>query len=362
MKNKSPNIFNKISFLLNSEKDYFLENLSLLLSSGMDMGAAIASIEQDIKSVVVRERISIVRQEIESGSPLWKSLENTKFIAKYAISLIRIGEETGQLAENLKIAVEQQQAEKESRSKLKSALIYPALVLFLTISIGIGISWFILPKLATVFSQLNLKLPLITKVLLGFGVFLDNYGVVAVPLIFLALFGMYYFLFVYKNTKYIGEAILLSIPVIKRLVLETEVSRFGFILGTLMNAGLPVVESILSLSDATSTSRYRKFYQTLAKDINDGNSFENSFHMNPQSSRYLPTPVQNIISSAEKSGYLPDSLLKVGSIYESKVEITTKNFNVLIEPIMLIVIWAGVVMVALAVILPIYSLIGGLNP
>jgi type II secretory pathway component PulF len=277
------------------------------------------------------------------------------------ISLVRIGEETGRLSENLKAIALQEQKEEEFRSKVTSALMYPVFVFALTLIIGIGISWFILPRLATVFSSLNITLPLITKLLIGFGAFLGAYGFIVVPggMVLLAI--IFYFLFVYPKTKIVGEYIMLAMPVLKRLILEVEISRFGYIMGTLLQAGLPVVPALKSLANSSSFTFYKRFYSYLHDNIEEGNSFEKSFadfkHMN----KVMPTSMQQLIISAERSGHLPETFIKIGEMYESKTEVTTKNLTVLLEPILLVIIWLGVVGVAMAVILPLYSLVGGLN-
>ena len=106
---------------------------------------------------------------------------------------------------------------------------------------------------------------------------------------------------------------------------------------------------------------YKKFFYFLREKIEEGNSIHNTFRLYKDSDQLITIPVQQMIGSAEKSGRLQETLLKIGEIFEEKTEISTKNLAVILEPILLIIIWLGVVAVALAVILPIYSLIGGLS-
>lgn len=362
MPEKSKPSRKKIStFGLGNEKQFFIENLSVLLSSGMDIATALSAIKTEIKSKTMKEIIENLEEDVKSGSPLWKALDNMGLLQPQVIALVRIGEETGRLSDNLKAIALQEQKEEEFRSKVTSALMYPLFVFGLTLVIGIGISWFILPRLATVFSSLNIALPLITKLLIGFGAFLGAYGYIVIPGGFILLVILFYFLFVYHKTKVAGEYIMLSMPVIKRLILEVEVSRFGFIMGTLLKAGLPVVPALKSLANSSSFSFYRKFYLYLHDNIEEGNSFERSFADYKGMNKVLPVSMQQLIISAERSGHLSDTFIKIGEMYESKTDVTTKNLTVLLEPILLVIIWLGVVGVAMAVILPLYSLVGGLN-
>ena len=132
-------------------------------------------------------------------------------------------------------------------------------------------------------------------------------------------------------------------------------------LGSLLGAGLPIVEAIRSLADATSLGMYKRFYMQLADRIENGESFQVIFQSRRRLRVLIPRTIQQIIITGEQSGHLSKSLRKIGQIYETKTETSTKNIAVILEPILLVIVWVGVVTVALSVVLPIYSLIGGLN-
>jgi type II secretory pathway component PulF len=143
--------------------------------------------------------------------------------------------------------------------------------------------------------------------------------------------------------------------------MEVEVARFGYLLGTLLEAGLTVTRAIESLAGASDVIRYKKFYLALRESIDMGNSFQKSFEAYKNIDALIPQPIQQLIISGEQSGNLNKTLIKVGQVLEAKSDTTTKNLTIIMEPILLVIVWAGVVSVAFAVILPIYSLVGGLN-
>lgn len=349
------------TFGLSKDRDHFIENLSMLVLSGMAITGAIASIAKETKSPRMKEILEQMLGEIEAGSPIWKAFDKTRLFKGYTISLIRLGEESGKFAENLKVIALEEEKERGFRSKVKSALMYPIFVLGLTGFIGIGISWFILPKLAKIFFDLKLALPFITKVLIGFGVFLSKHGLIVVPLGLLVIGGIFWLFFSYEKTKFIGEAITFSIPGIKGLMMEVEVARFGYLLGTLLEAGLPITKAIDSLANASEVLRYKKFYFYLRDSVDMGNSIQKSFSLYKDIDKLIPQPIQQLVISGEQSGNLNKTLIKVGQVLEEKSDTTTKNLTIIMEPILLVIVWAGVVTVAFAVILPIYSLVGGLN-
>ncbi len=190
-----------ISVGFGDEKDFFIENLSLLISSGMGIINALSSLKSSIKNAKMKRVVDVIEDMVQSGSPLWKAFQETKFLSNRVITLIRSGEEAGRLPEHLNLVTIQQHKEKVFKSRLKSALLYPGVVLILAIIVGIGSAWAILPDLVTIFSQSNATLPVSTRILIWLGVFLKTYGIIFVPLIILFIITLAYFIFFYKKNK-----------------------------------------------------------------------------------------------------------------------------------------------------------------
>jgi type II secretory pathway component PulF len=241
-------------------------------------------------------------------------------------------------------------------------MIYPVLVLVVTAVIGTAVAWFILPRLALVFRQLKIDLPVLTRILIDVGAFLSDYGVIAVPVVGIAVALGLYLIFWHPKTKRSGEAILFSLPSVRRLIREVELARMGFLFGTLLERGVPIVSAITALGEAAGFHQYRNLYAILGNRVEEGHSLRETFTGNPKWRKFIPIPVQEMIGSAEQSGKLSETLRKIGELFEARAEITTKNLIVLLEPLLLVVVWIGVVAVALAVILPIYNLIGKFTP
>lgn len=344
-----------------SEKQIFVEELNLLLSSGMSISMVLDAIHATVRSSTLKNIIKEMNVSIESGMPLWKALSETGIFPIQTIALLRVGEQTGRLTENLAVISREQQKEREFQSKVKSALLYPVFVLTLAGVVGIGISWFILPKLATVFVQLRIPLPFITRLLIGLGLFFQAHGVVTLLLVFVIAISVIYFLFFFRKTVFLGQAFLLSLPGIGRLLREVELSRFGYLFGTLLSAGIPIVDAIDALAEATSLKRYRRLYEYLRDRIEEGETFQRAFAHYKGAKHLIPISIQQMVVTAEASGKLPETLQNIGGIYDSKVQTTTKDLAVVLEPILLVIVWLGVLGVALAVILPIYQLTGNLN-
>ncbi len=261
---------------LGNDLEYLTQNLGLLLSAGVDVVSALASVEEGMKSKQMRVIVRSMREQIEQGTQLSKVFEQTGLFPGRVIALVRIGEESGQLAEHFKMTGIQEEKQRSLRGKIRSALLYPVFVLMITLIVGVGVAWFILPKLAKVFASLHLTLPLITKIVLGFGEFLARDGLIAVPLFFVVLVGAIFFLFFFPRTRVIGEYILASLPGVRTLIQEIELTRLGFVLGGLLTSGVPILESLHSLSEATDLVRYRRFYLYLEREIGQGTSLRSA--------------------------------------------------------------------------------------
>jgi len=346
---------------VNEEKSYIIENLAMLINAGVGIGESLKIIGSGIRSRKTKSIISNVKEEVEQGMPLWQAFKNTKFFNSSIISLIKIGEQSGQLGTNLSAIAIQQQKDKISLSRLQSAMAYPILVLSITLIVAIGIFWFVIPKLVPIFTQLNVKLPLITKIFISFSSFLVNYGLIFIPFFLFFLFLIFYFIFSYSETKFIGQAFLFSIPGVKKLIREVEISRFGYILGNLLSSGIPLHDSLSALSDSTRLLNYKKLYENLKKNIEEGYSFQKSFMLFKNTNKLIPAAITQMIIVGEQSGNLSGVLKNIGEVFEKKSDNTVKNLTVALEPILLIFVWFGVLAVALSVILPIYGLIGGMN-
>jgi type IV pilus assembly protein PilC len=325
------------------------------------IGDALDSLKITLRSKPMLKALDIMQTDIDAGYSLANALERSGLASGQTLALVRLGEESGHLVENLQLAALQEEKRHLLRAKVRSALIYPAFVLSLTVIVGLGVAWFLLPKLSLTFSQLQVHLPLISRMMIGLGVFLKAHGIVAVPIAAAVVCTILYIIFAAPKTKWIGKKMLFATPGIGRLLTEIEIAQFGYLLGTLLQASLPITQAVLLLEGASASPQYQRFYRYLAQSLDNGYNFKDSMRRYKGNRKVLPPAVQQMIIAGERSGSLSEVMLTIGRTYEQKSDISTANLEAIIEPIMLIVVWLGVMAVAIAVILPIYSLVGGLG-
>ncbi|OGZ05193.1 MAG: hypothetical protein A2845_02635 [Candidatus Lloydbacteria bacterium RIFCSPHIGHO2_01_FULL_49_22] len=343
------------------ERDYFIENLSLLISSGMGISAALAALSLSVKTRKMKKITAAIESMVNSGMPLWRSFSETKLFSERIISLIRSGEEAGRLSDHLNLVTVQQHKEKMFHSRLRSALLYPGIVFFLALIIALGSAWLVLPKIVAIFSETKGELPLATRILVSMGSFFEQYGAFAVPISVIAIGLLVYTCFFYKRTKFIGDVILFHIPGIKDLVQGVEVARFGYIFGVLLQAGFPVADALDSVKRGTSYDSYARFYEHLQSSVLRGESFREAFGSLLNIDRFIPIPIQQLIISAEKSGKLSETFIRIGIIFEEKTDAMSRDLATILEPIVLIVVGLIVGFIVLAIMGPLYGLSSQIN-
>jgi type IV pilus assembly protein PilC len=340
-------------------KRTFLDNLALLVGSGMGVNTSLRILHKNTQDKNLKKTLYSILSNVESGSSLSQAMHDHNFLPEFLISLIRIGEESGNLADKIKRTVISLDKDHKRKGQLRSALFYPVFVLVLTISLGIGVATFILPRIGQVFSNMNVTLPAMTKILIQIGDFMGTYWYIIIPLIVGTLTLLILILFVFPATRKSGQWLLFHLPVFNDLIVKTEVSRFAYNLAMLLNSGIPITKALLSLSKIHDYYMYKNYTEFLANYIQSGKSFHNIFDGNKKKTNaILPFAAQEIITAGEESGKLPEVLEQLGERYEQESEEIAKNIAVLLEPALLIVVWIGVVFLAVAILLPIYSLVG----
>ncbi|MCF6276518.1 MAG: type II secretion system F family protein [Candidatus Magasanikbacteria bacterium] len=343
------------------EKNIFIENFSLLYGSGMGISKILSILKKESKTWAMKFAITYISRNVDAGESLWKTFQKTNILSEYFISLVKMGEESGTMAENLNLILEQQRKEQVYNSKIRSAMLYPSFVISLTLVIGLGTAFFVLPRLTGIFTSLGVELPLATRILIGFSNFITEKGSIFFPILIITILLLFFFLFIYKKTNFVGFWMLFKTPGISKLIQYVELARMGYFLGTLLEASVPILKSLDSLSEASKFNLYSKFYKKLHDNVKNGLSIEESFKKYKYSKKLIPVSVQALIIAGEQSGKLGSSLIQIGKKFDAKIETTTKNLSVMLEPILLVIVWMGVLLVALAVILPIYNLVAGVG-
>ncbi len=345
---------------LGKEKNNIVQNLATMLNAGLPLIDSLKALQMESRYKPIKKLLGGIITSVESGFPLWRSMENEHFFSPHAIALVRIGEEAGNLAENMEYLAAQQEKDQALKSKVTMAMIYPSIVMVLMFVVVMVLGIFVLPNLIGVLTSLNVELPLVTRIVIAFTNFMSANGTIIVPA---SIGGIVLLIILAKFTPLRGVAqwIMFHIPGIGSLARQATIARFGVIMGGLMQAGVPLVEALRSLVDVTPIVAYKKFYAQMLERILLGDSFAKGFTQIKNSQKILPISVQQLVMTGEKAGSLSKILMKIADIYEKKANDTAQRLPVILEPMILLFIGALVATIAMAIIVPIYSIVGNVG-
>ncbi|MEK7451865.1 MAG: type II secretion system F family protein, partial [Patescibacteria group bacterium] len=273
------------------------------------------------------------------------------------ISSVKIGEQSGTLAGNLKFVADQMEKDLSVRRAVQGAMLYPSIVLGATTILSLALATFVLPQMAGIFSSLDVKLPFTTRVVIWLANAFRTYGVFLSPAILLAIVG-FIVLLRQKFMQPFTNRIVLQIPVLNGFVHDVNRARFCRMLGTMLQSGVPIQEALKIQSEALPNLVYRNSARMMFQLIDSGESFSNIIERFPV---LYPVMIERILSVGEKSGNLSNALLYLARFYEQKVEIQSKNISSIVEPLLLLLVGLGVGFIALAIFTPIYSITNGLT-
>jgi len=356
--NKGPN-FNLFEKVGTVDVLLFSRHLSIMLKSGISIAEAIEIIEAQTQNQLFKRIVHSIKKTIVSGRTLSKALsEFPRVFDSFYLSLISIGEESGNLEKNLDYLALQIKKNLEFKKKVQGALLYPMIILATAVLAGSGISIFILPKLVDLLTSLNADLPFTTKVLIFIGTAMKRFGfiifagLIAIGILIRALIN-------FPSIKPRWQNLILSTPVYGRFVQNVELSSFCRNLGIMLSSGLPIITALSTQAEATSNIIYKKYFKTLTHEVERGKSIEEIFSSGQF--KYIPLIASRMIGVGEKTGKLDESLLYLGDYFEDEVDSAAKNFATIIEPVILIFVGLIVAFIAISIISPIYQFTGGIG-
>ncbi|MGC9067002.1 MAG: type II secretion system F family protein [Minisyncoccia bacterium] len=338
-----------------TDKVFLTKYLSLMLKVGTDLFSAIDILIEDFESGVAKRFLLEIRSNLEQGKPFWYTFSlHPEYFNSVVTNLIKAGESSGNLENTLEQVSLDLERERDLSSKIKSALIYPILLLVASFFMIIFLVVFAIPKLAEMFMATGAKLPTYSRIVLGTGMFLNKYLAVVLPVILGVPIGLFIYFGKTTSGKKIFNEFLDKIPLTHNLLEKLALQRFSTVLAHLIKAGMPIVQAIEVTSYATGNPKYeaallRISKEYLAKGLSIGDSFKRE--------KIFPPVVTNLIAIGEKAGHIEEILETLSKFYESEIDVSLKTLVSLIEPVMLLVLGIIVGGIALSLIVPVYQFV-----
>ncbi len=335
------------------ERIILTKNLAAMLAAGLTLSRTLSVIERQSTNKFLKEVVSDLEQEVKKGTSFHEGLaKHPKVFSKLFIAMTKAGEESGTLAEALKVVARQMDRAYTLEKKVKGAMIYPAIILMAVIIIGVLMMIYVVPTLSATFASLGVDLPAATKAIIGASDFMASHAMLTlggVGLFFLAL----YFFFKSKPGAAALLAVALRVPVIGDLVRETMSARASRALASLLSSGVEMLTAIGIAEEVVGDNRFGKVLGEAGVRVKKGESLSVAFSEHP---KLYPVFIVDMIAVGEETGKVADMLGQVADYYETDVEERTKDLSTIIEPMLMLFIGAVVGVFAISMISPIYSL------
>ena len=341
-----------------SELIIFTRNLSGMLKAGLPLARALSVVEKQTKNNIFKKILADLQNEINSGGTFSGGLAKyPKVFSKLFISMVKAGEESGNLSNALLEVGMNLNKSYTLTKKVKGAMIYPGVILSAMVIIGILLFAFVVPTLAKTFVELGVKLPATTRFIIGLGNFFSNYLIFALLSVFAIGFGGYMLFKAKFMQKYI-DFVVIRIPVIGTIAKEVNTARTARTMASLLLSGVAITRAIEITSDVVQNIYYKKVLAEAKDKVEKGSPFSFAFTEN---TKLYPIMMSEMIQVGEETGKLSDMLLEIANFYEEEIEEKTKNLSTIIEPILMIFIGGGVGFFALSMITPLYSVLNNIG-
>jgi len=336
-----------------TQKIFFVQQLGIMIRTGISMSIALKTLSEQTKAKSFKRILEDLGQQVEKGNLLSKGLEvHQKTFGELFINMVKAGEASGKLEDVLKQLFVQMKKDHDIISKVKGAMIYPVIVIIMMLAIGILMMLYVVPNITNVFKEINIPLPLATRILIAVSDFFVN-NVIFVSLAIVALISGFMILIKNPKGKYQFHKITLKLPIVGKIIKKINIARFCRTLSSLLKTDIPIVQSFEITSKILGNLLYREALLKSKEQIKKGISIEES--LKPYIA-FFPPVILQMISVGEETGALDDILEESAVFYEEDVSQTMNILPSIIEPLLMVILGIGVAGMAVAVIMPMYSL------
>ncbi|MCC3861760.1 type II secretion system inner membrane protein GspF [Pseudemcibacter aquimaris] len=326
--------------------------LATMLSAGTPVEEALVALSAQSDSAVVKETMTRLRVQVSEGKKLSEAMasEKNSFPALYR-AMVRAGEASGDLGNIMERIADYNEKSEEMKNKVSTAMVYPAVLSVVALSVLVILMTFVVPKVVSQFENIGAELPALTKGVIAFSDFLLNYGGF---LIILVVGGIFSYFYAMKNPalKLSVHGALLKTPVLGKLILSVSSARFARTMGTLIDGGSPVPDSIKAAKEIVRNEVIRNAIDKVYTGVMEGQALSVSL----KRVSIFPPLLVYMCSMGERSGKLPFLLLKIADYLEREFDSFTQKAMSLLEPAIVVIMGLMVGLIVLSIMLPIMRL------
>lgn len=341
------------------DQTLFAKRMSFLVKAGVPIIDALLLIRTQTRSRSKARVFDAVIDDVNNGKYLAVSMERHKHLfGEFTINLIRAGEKSGILSQNLAYIAEELQKKDELRRKVLGALVYPFIITFATFGITGVLMLYVFPKILPVFKSLHITLPLSTRVLIAVSGFLTVYG--GWLLLGLSCLSVLLIL-VYKKyliCKSVFDHFILKLPVFGKMIRSYHLANFTRTLGLFLKSGVELTDALSLCSQTTTNLAYQRGIKSVEVSVTKGEPMSREIGLH---TRLFPDMLPSMVAVGESTGNLSGMLIYLSEMYESDIEVLTKNLSSAIEPTLMVMMGVMVGFIAISIITPIYEITQNLH-
>ena len=339
------------------EKILFARNLGVMIHAGLSLSRALQVFYKQTKNPKFRIVLQSIADDINGGFSFSDALQKfADVFPSVFIFLVRAGEESGGLVESLNVVGSQMEKTYVLKKKVRGAMMYPAVILFVMLVVGVLMMLYVVPGLASTFKEMNVELPTLTKIVIAISEFIQNELWTSLVLLFVFSGVISWFARTAIGVRVLSF-IALRIPVFGKLIREFNSALVTRTLSSLISAGVDIVRAIEITEDVVENVFYKDTLEKAKVGVQKGDPLSRVFLEHPE---IYPMMVGDMMEVGEETGRLSDMLLKIATFYEEEVDQATSDMSKLIEPLLMVTIGVFVGIFAMALISPMYSLMNSI--
>ncbi len=331
----------------------FTRQFSVMLDAGLPLVQCIDAMAQQNPNSTFKKILEQVRGDIESGTTLSEAMSrHPKAFDLLYTNMIAAGETAGILDTILQRVAQFIEKIVKLKRALRSALVYPAVILSIAVIVVGIILWKVVPVFRTLFEGFNIELPLLTRIVIAASGLLESYFIFLAAFIFIGSVGLRSYYATDKG-RHVIDALMLRVPVIGEVFRKIAVARFTRTLATLLSSGVPILECMDITARTSGNAILEDAIKQVRKSIEEGKTMAEPM----KQSRFFPNMVIQMVSVGESTGEMDTMLVKVADYYEDEVDVVVASLLTILEPIMLVVLGVMVGGIVIAMYMPLFKLI-----
>jgi len=335
------------------EKIFFTQNLGVMFKSGLSASRALRTLTLQSTNAKFKRVLFKIYRAVEKGTSLGEAMRPyPKIFSNIFVSMVKAGEISGQLENVLTELTRQMKRSHALAQKVKGALMYPMAILIAMVGIGLAMLTFVVPKLLAIFKEMKVELPLPTRILIGVSDAVNDHLLIFGPLAVLLAGGLIYTRRLPAGKKF-WHYLILKTPIVKRIAIKINLAKIARTLGSLLATDMPIVDSLKLTSEVVNNVHYRRSLTALAQAVEKGQTISSQLS---GFNKLYPPVVEQMVAIGEESGEISKILTQLADFYEDDVSQTMDSLPSLIEPILIVILGGAVGGMAVAIILPMYSL------